>query len=97
MKRASYRHGVEILALNGDYDLDTVEALAADMTVDLLATLFAVEPERVARDVLRVRAAHEATKKPKEARKPLDGYSWVCPKCSRPKRVGADLCDRCTP
>lgn len=56
MKRASYRHGVEWIALNDDVACDDdEEAIAGYVTVCLLADLFDITTERVARDVLRVR------------------------------------------
>lgn len=55
MKRASYRDGVSIIALN-DEPLETdVEAIRLQMTVCLLSDLFDVTPERVADDVVRYR------------------------------------------
>jgi len=54
MKRASYREATRWIALNdspGDSD-DDVESL---ITVLLVADIFGVSTERVARDVLRVR------------------------------------------
>ena len=56
MKRASYRFGVEWIALNDESrerDFETVTGLAS---VCLIADLFDVSPERVARDVLRIRS-----------------------------------------
>ena len=56
MKRASYRHAVSWIAVNdapGD-ELDELE-LAGFISVLLVADVFAVEAERVAGDVLRVR------------------------------------------
>lgn len=58
MKRASYRHGVAIIALNdeagGDEALDE-SIVRTYISVGLLADLFDVPVERVARDVVRYR------------------------------------------
>lgn len=59
MIRASYRAGVRWIAVNdepAEYDAEVVAAL---ISVLLLADLFGVEPERVARDVLRERQRRE--------------------------------------
>lgn len=61
MKRASYRHGVEIIALNdepSDLDVSNVESL---ISVTLLADLFGLEPTRVAGDVVRYRTEANKT------------------------------------
>ena len=55
MKRASYREGIEIIALNDSCDLETEEELVGMPSVFLLAHLFGVEQERVARDVIQYR------------------------------------------
>lgn len=55
MKRASYRHGVEIIALNDEPEETDPEAIAAQVSVCLLADLFGTTTDRVARDVLRFR------------------------------------------
>lgn len=62
MKRASYREGVEIIALNdevAELDEEVVTGLASVM---LLAELFGVEQARVARDVVRFRKRQNAPK-----------------------------------
>lgn len=56
--RASYRKGVEIIALNdepGDMDVTSV---ASFTTVGLLADLFGKTTEEVAKDVVRFREKH---------------------------------------
>lgn len=49
MKRASYRHAVELIAMNDDPAERDVEAVAAQISTSLVADLFGVERERVAR------------------------------------------------
>lgn len=55
MKRASYRAGVEHIALNDDPTELDESVVSATLTVGLLADLFGVDPERVAKDVIRFR------------------------------------------
>ncbi len=55
MKRASYKHGIEIIALNdnaGEMDQDVI---AGQISVGLLADLFGVTTARVACDVIAYR------------------------------------------
>lgn len=55
MKRASYRDGVDFIAQNdepAERDPKEVDGLA---TVVMLASIFGVSTERVARDVVRLR------------------------------------------
>lgn len=59
MKRASYREGIEIIALNDNCDVNTVDELVGTTTVFLLAHLFGVEQERVAADVIKFRKKHD--------------------------------------
>lgn len=55
MKRASYRDGVDFIAMNDEpTDLDP-EDVELYTTVQMLAQLFAVPTERVAADVVRLR------------------------------------------
>jgi hypothetical protein len=55
MKRASYREGVALVALNDEpTDMDP-ESVATYISTQLLADLFGVEPARVAKDILRIR------------------------------------------
>lgn len=60
MKRANYREGIDIIAMNDDPMEMDVEAVSESITVMLLAELFGVERERVARDVVRHRTKHGA-------------------------------------
>ncbi len=56
MKRPSYRHAVEVIALNDNPSAnDPVEALAGYLTVCFIAEIFGIGSERVARDVWRYR------------------------------------------
>lgn len=55
MKRASYRHGVEIIALNEEPEERDPAVVAGMVSVGLLATLFGVTTERVAGDIVRYR------------------------------------------
>lgn len=67
MNRASYRFGVAWIALNdevGSEDALNEEVVASYISSALLADLFGVLPQRVARDVIRYRRqqAKEAAK-----------------------------------
>lgn len=58
MKRASYREAVAWVALNdsaADDDALEVEAVSGLVSTVLVADIFDVDPERVARDIIRVR------------------------------------------
>lgn len=56
MKRASYREAVYWIAWNDDpADGPDTERIAAYVTAGLIADIFGVEPEKVARDVARCR------------------------------------------
>lgn len=61
MKRASYREGIAWIAMNDDpdssdaYDLEQLSGL---ISVLLLADLFGVDPEKVAKDVIKHRRKH---------------------------------------
>lgn len=59
MKRASYREAVEWIAMNDDNAETDPEVVRYQVTVLLVADLFRLEAERVARDVLRYRAKHD--------------------------------------
>ena len=62
MKRASYRDAVAWIAYNdgeGDYDARSVAYVQGMISTLLVADLFGVEPERVARDVVRLRSRSE--------------------------------------
>jgi hypothetical protein len=58
MRRASFRAGVAWIAMNDEPSMAEVEQVAELISVMLLADLFEVEPERVARDVIRYRRKH---------------------------------------
>jgi len=59
MKRASYREGIEIIALN-DEPLETdVTVIAEQISVMLLGDLFGKDYLKVAQDVLKFRRKHE--------------------------------------
>jgi len=60
MKRASYREAVHIIAHNDEpTGLDVVEIQSYTTTL-LIAWIFAVEPAKVARDILRERERRDA-------------------------------------
>lgn len=57
MKRASYRAAVEWIALNDDAgNGDTAEIVADYVSVGLIADIFEVPAEKLAADIMRVRA-----------------------------------------
>lgn len=59
LKRASYREGVEIIALN-DEALEMDPSVMVGMaTVLLLAALFGTQQERVAADVIKYRKRYQ--------------------------------------
>ena len=58
MKRASYRHAVQWIALNdgsGDRDATNVNAIRSQVSVLLVADIFGVESGKVAQDVANYR------------------------------------------
>lgn len=55
MKRASYRNAVALIAANDDPGRFDLEAIRGYITVALVADIFGVSTERVARDVQRWR------------------------------------------
>jgi hypothetical protein len=55
MKRASYRAGIEWIAINDEPECDDPEEVAYQVSSLLLADLFGVDPERVGRDIIRKR------------------------------------------
>lgn len=55
MKRASYREGIEIIALNDEPEEMRPEEMFGFASVMLLAGLFGVSQERVAADVVKYR------------------------------------------
>jgi hypothetical protein len=58
VKRASYKRAIHWLAFNGTADDATADDIRQDIGVALVADLFALDCERVAADVLRVRTSH---------------------------------------
>lgn len=58
MKRASYKHGVEIIALNDEAGEMDAEVMQSMISVSLLADLFGVEASKVAHDVVAFRKKH---------------------------------------
>jgi hypothetical protein len=58
MKRASYREAVEYIALNDEPEIRDADAMTYYATVQLLAAIFDVTPERVAGDVVKHREKH---------------------------------------
>lgn len=63
-KRASYREGVEWIALNDDAgspDAQVRDVVAGYISTCLLADLFGFARERVAKDVVRYRGKHRTS------------------------------------
>jgi hypothetical protein len=58
MKRASYRHGIEHIALNDDPASLELRSVAATISVALLADLFGRDRFEVADDVIAYRRKH---------------------------------------
>lgn len=59
MKRASYRHAVEWIALNDEPNERDPGEVAEATTTSLVADLFGVTPARVAADIIRYRTKRE--------------------------------------
>lgn len=59
MKRARYREGVSWIANNDEPGEKSLESVAGQVSTLLLADLFDLRPEKVARDVLRERAMRD--------------------------------------
>lgn len=55
MKRASYRNAVDFIAMNDEVDCLEVEQVQGFISTQLVADLFGVPTERVARDIVRLR------------------------------------------
>lgn len=55
MKRASYRDGIDFIAMNDEADELDEEVVGGLATVLMLSELFGVDRARVARDVVRYR------------------------------------------
>jgi hypothetical protein len=56
MKRASYRHAVEVIALNDEPCELSADVMAGFASVMIIAEIFGIDQERVARDVVRLRS-----------------------------------------
>lgn len=69
MKRASYRDAIDFIALNDEAAERDPELVAGFVTVVLVASIFGVEPERVAKDVVRYRERELSTYCAKPVRK----------------------------
>lgn len=67
MKRASYR---EAVAYAADLDNDVVhpDDMVGLITVNMIATIFDVETDKVVRDVIRARDSRQINKQPVELR-----------------------------
>jgi len=57
VKRASYREAIEYVALNDEPSEIDADAMIGFASVQLIAHVFRVDDERVARDVVRKRTA----------------------------------------
>lgn len=55
MRHASYKYGVQWIALNDEPSDYSVDSISTYISVLLLADLFQVEPQKVARDILKLR------------------------------------------
>lgn len=55
MRRASYRFGVEWIALNDEAGSNEPDQIIGYLSVALLADLFGIHPDKVAKDVLKYR------------------------------------------
>lgn len=55
MARASYRYGIEWIALNDEEDVLDVEEVAGFISTSLLADLFGKDPVEVATAIVRYR------------------------------------------
>lgn len=58
-KRASYRKGIEWIALNDEPDDRDAENVAGYISTILLSDLFGKDPDDVARDVVRYRERND--------------------------------------
>lgn len=59
MKRASYRNGIDFIAMNDNCDMVEEKELVGTGTVFLMAELFGVTQEKVAKDVINYRKKQE--------------------------------------
>ncbi len=62
MRRPRYRDGVQWIADNDEGGNMDPESVAGQISTLLLADLFGVEPERVAKDVVKARAREETVR-----------------------------------
>lgn len=63
MKRASYREAIEYIAMNdslGDFDAFDWVSVQNLVTARLVAEIFKVEPEKVGKDIVKVRDKYRA-------------------------------------
>ena len=58
MKRASYREAISVIALNDEPTVMSADAMTAMASVLVVAAIFDVTTERVARDVVKYRETH---------------------------------------
>jgi hypothetical protein len=65
VKRASYRRGIELVALNDEPGELDAEVVQTQISVILLADLFEIPVERVARDVVRIREKELRAREPR--------------------------------
>ena len=99
MKRASYREACAWIALNDDAATgDSEETISGYISTLLIADLFAVEPERVARDIARARRREgiAVTRRDAEAveQARVEQAEW-CDECQRDGSVPHDImCSR---
>ena len=63
MKRASYRHAVELIALNDEPCEMDPEAVAGLASVVIISDMFDVDADKLARDVVRYRERDAAEQK----------------------------------
>jgi hypothetical protein len=61
MKRASYRHAVELIALNDEPSEMDAEIVAGLASVVIVSGMFDVDEDKLARDVVRYRYLERVT------------------------------------
>lgn len=69
MKRASYRDAIDVIAMNDEPSIMIEDEMIGFASVLLVACIFDVTQERVARDVIRARVKEA---KAKRAHDPMD-------------------------
>jgi len=82
MKRPSYRDAVFLLAFNDDEAETDPEIIKSSVALGIVATMFGVEVDKLAHDVLRLREANQGR----------------CATCGRPcplRTFPRSLCDVC--